>query len=460
MVTYGPSVGYQAMNAIKSTPLLGLLLLAGVRPASAQQGLGAVVCVGSEVETLASTGPVRRVIDKDTEVVYRVGVRLADQEEVEEGLLAELSGSGEARCVRSDREHGHVVVVSYQGVVRQDLAIDPEDPRYQLFSVGYGTSWEEAEENATRLDGRFTTNYDGGGYEVLVRESWAVAAAADREAARPAIETPRPAREGAGLPARGMGPGTVFRDCAACPQMVVVPAGSFMMGSPGSEAGRYSDKGPRHNVTIGSAFAAGVYEVTFAEWDACVRAGGCGGYRPEDEGWGRRRRPVINVSWEDAQSYVEWLWRETGEGYRLLSEAEWEYVARAGTRTARYWGESESGQCRYANGYDRTAATSDLVACSDEYERTAPAGSFQPNAFGLYDVLGNVWEWTEDCWNDDYSGAPAEGSAWRLGECSRRVLRGGSWNYLPRYLRSASRLWDSAGNRSYFNGFRVARTMN
>ena len=454
------------MNTTQSTSLLGLLLLAGVRPGSAQQGLGAVVCVGSEVETLASTGPVRRVIDKDTEVVYRVGVRLADQEEVEEGLLAELSGSGEARCVRSDREHGHVVVVSYQGVVRQDLTIDPEDPRYQLFSVGYGTSWEEAEENATRLDGRFTTNYDGGGYEVLVRESWAVAAAADREAARPAIETPRPAREGAGLPAGGMRPGTVFRDCAACPQMVVVPAGSFMMGSPASEAGRDSDEGPRHNVTIGYAFAVGVYEVTFGEWEACVRAEGCGGYRPRDEGWGRGRRPVMNVNWEDARGYVRWLSGETGEGYRLLSEAEWEYVARAGTRTARYWGESESGQCRYANGYDLTSDAEwawdlwDPVACTDRYAATAPIGMFEPSAFGLYDVLGNVLEWTEDCWNENYSGAPTDGSAWRFGDCSQRVMRGGSWNASLGQLRSAQRVGDRAELRHSTFGFRVARTIN
>ena len=244
----------------------------------------------------------------------------------------------------------------------------------------------------------------------------AVAAAAAREAA---ITSGRP--------------GTVFRDCAVCPEMVVVAAGSFMMGSPTWEEGRFDDEGPQHRVTIGSPFAVGVYEVTFAEWDACVGAGGCGGYRPEDEGWGRGRRPAINVSWDDAQGYVQWLSRETGEQYRLLTEAEWEYVARAGTTTARYWGDSESGQCRNGNGYDRTSHAeygwdwNEPVACSDGYVDTAPAGSFQPNAFGLYDVLGNVWEWTEDCWNDDYSSAPTDGSAWQSGDCSPRVLRGGSW---------------------------------
>ncbi len=260
-------------------------------------------------------------------------------------------------------------------------------------------------------------------------------------------------------------PGMVFRDCSACPEVVVVPAGSFMMGSPASEEDRWDEVGPRHRVTIGYSFAVGVYEVTFAEWGACVRAGACGRYRPEDEGWGRGRRPVINVSWEDAQEYVRWLSRETEADYRLLSEAEWEYVARAGTETARYWGASELGQCRHGNGYDRTGdAKHDLggtaVGCSDGYADTAPVGSYQPNAFGLYDVLGNVYEWTEDCWNGDYSGAPADGAAWRTGDCTLRVLRGGSWFIGPRGLHSAIRVRYLAGRRDFYNGFRVARTMN
>ena len=229
-------------------------------------------------------------------------------------------------------------------------------------------------------------------------------------------------------------PGRRFRDCGECPEMVVVAPGSYMMGSPASEAGRYDDEGPVHRVTIGYTLAVGVYEVTFAEWDACVGAGGCGGHRPDDEGWGRGSRPVINVSWEDAREYVAWLSRESGEAYRLPSEAEWEYAARAGTVTARYWGESESGQCGYGNGADAAYKTANpdiewtTVSCSDGYENTAPVGTFGSNAWGLYDVLGNVWEWTEDCWHDRYAGAPADGSAWRSGgDCFLRVLRGGSW---------------------------------
>ena len=246
-------------------------------------------------------------------------------------------------------------------------------------------------------------------------------------------------------------------------KMVVVPAGSYLMGSPSSEAGRRDAEGPQHRVTIRDSFAVGAYEVTFEEWDACVSAGGCGGYAPDDEGWGRGRRPVINVSWEDAQRFVAWLRTGTGEPYRLLSEAEWEYVARAESRTARYWGESSSAQCQYANGADQTAKRhrSDwtVASCDDGHFQTAPVATFNPNMYGLYDVLGNVWEWVEDCWNGSYQGAPSDGSAWERGDCSRRVVRGGSWSNGPRDLRSANRIRDETGLRDDDVGFRVARTL-
>ncbi len=265
---------------------------------------------------------------------------------------------------------------------------------------------------------------------------------------------------------RGAVAGERFRDCETCPEMVVVPAGSFMMGSPASEVERWDVEGPHHLVTIGAPFAVGAYEVTFANWDACVSVGGCGGYRPDDQGLGRGSRPVIHVGWEQAQAYVRWLSRETGEEYRLPSEAEWEYVARAGTTTARYWGENASGQCRHGNGADAAARAafpsppdSFFIGCSDAHAQTAPVGRFQPNPFGLYDVLGNVWEWTEDCWNESYSGAPADGSAWRAGDCSRHVLRGGSWLNGPGILRAAFRYGDSAELRNSDLGFRVARAM-
>ena len=197
-------------------------------------------------------------------------------------------------------------------------------------------------------------------------------------------------------------PGVIFRDCDQCPQMVVVPAGRFRMGDV-SGAGA-SDEKPVHDVILAAPFAVGKYEVTFAEWDACVAAGGCK-HRPEDEGWGRGSRPVIDVSWEDTQQYVGWLSRETGKPYRLLSEAEWEYVARAGTTTKYPWGD------------DIGTNRANCAGCGSQWDNkmTAPVESFEANAFGLFDTAGNVWEWVEDCWNGSYRGAPNDGSAWTSG---------------------------------------------
>ena len=249
---------------------------------------------------------------------------------------------------------------------------------------------------------------------------------------------------------RARNPGDTFRDCPECPELVVVPAGSFMMGSPDGEEDRDDDEGPLHEVRIAYPLAVGVYAVTFDEWDACVSDGGCGGYRPDDKGWGRGIRPVINVSWGDAQMYMKWLSWKTGKGYRLLSESEWEYVARAGTRTQYWWGD-EIG---------RNRASCD--GCRSRWdEQAVPVGSFSANAFGLYDVHGNVQEWVEDCWNSDYDGAPEDGSAWVSEDCDcdRRMVRGGSWYTPPQYLRSAHRDFLSADTESNDTGFRVARTL-
>ena len=271
--------------------------------------------------------------------------------------------------------------------------------------------------------------------------------------------------------------GSRFRDCEGCPEMVVVPAGSFMMGSPESEEGRRDTEGPVHRVAIDAPFAVGMYEVTTDEFsrfvsetghimgDACFifedgewkmkegRRWNSPGYRQTD------RDPVVCVRWHDAQTYVSWLRARTGAEYRLLSESEWEYVARGGTSTARYWGESESAQCRHENGADRQTGADWAIACDDGYSRTAPVGTYRENGYGLYDVLGNVLEWTEDCWNGSYAGAPTDGSAWERGECRRRVVRGGSWNNEPRILRSAHRYRVVIGNRLDIVGFRVARML-
>lgn len=255
-------------------------------------------------------------------------------------------------------------------------------------------------------------------------------------------------------------PGGAFQDCAACPWMIEVPAGSFLMGSPESEEGRHENEGPRHRVEV-AAFAAGVYEVTFDEWEACLAAGGCS-YAPPEVG-PRGLTPVMWVEWEHTQEYIAWLSRETGEEYRLLTEAEWEYAARAGSTTARYWGDSDRDQCRHANGFDRVGHDTignlyrQPVACDDGHGRRAPVGSYLPNAFGLYDMLGNVLEWTQDCWNGSYEGTPVDGTAWESGRCDIRVVRGGHYLDESRYLRSSVRWATDIANQQF--GFRVARDL-
>ena len=274
-----------------------------------------------------------------------------------------------------------------------------------------------------------------------------------------------------------LAPGERFRDCETCPELVVVRAGSYMMGSPASEEGRTVVEGPQHQVAIAGPLAVGAYEVTREQFGSFATATGyiagdscrvgVGDERKERVGAGWRdpgyeqtdEHPVVCVSWEDAQAYVKWLSRETAQEYRLLSESEWEYVARGGTNTARYWGETEEGQCTHANGADLRTGVGWAVSCDDRQRNTAPVGSYTANGYGLYDVIGNVWEWTQDCWNERYAGAPTDGRAWVNGECGVRVLRGGSWGNISGYLRSAIRIESATGYRSDLLGFRVSRTL-
>ena len=255
--------------------------------------------------------------------------------------------------------------------------------------------------------------------------------------------------------------------CPMCPEMVAVPSGSFTMGSSAAEiealtkefpSGKewWQAEAPQRKVTMSSVFAAGKFAVTFDEWDACVADGGCNGYKPADQGWGRGKLPVINVNWDDAKAYAAWLSRKTGKTYRLLSEAEREYVARAGTTTAFWWGNSISTQ--QANYYGNSTYAG---SAKGEYrQRTLPVDSFEANPWGLHQVHGNVWEWTEDCWHASYQGAPSDGTAWTTA-CtvgSRRVLRGGSWDYYPVSLGSASSR--NATDYRFDNlGLRVGRTL-
>ena len=249
--------------------------------------------------------------------------------------------------------------------------------------------------------------------------------------------------------------GRVFRDCPDCPEMVVVPARSFRMGSPGDEEGRFDNEGPVHGVTISRAFTVGRHEVTRGEFGRFVSAtgrdmsGGCvvwtgkewkteSGRSWRSPGFGQTERdPAVCVSWEDAKAYVKWLSSRTGKAYRLLSESEWEYAARAGTSTRYSWGD----------GIGKNRAN--CAGCGSRWDSrsTAPVGSFAANGFGLHDMHGNVWEWVEDCWNGRYDGAPRDGSAWLAGDCGKRVLRGGSWYHDPRYLRAANRSWNGTGLR-------------
>jgi formylglycine-generating enzyme required for sulfatase activity len=284
-------------------------------------------------------------------------------------------------------------------------------------------------------------------------------------------------------------PGTVFRDCPDCPEMVIIPAGDFMMGSSPEEAQRdlaaapksdYSareavlQEQPQHKVTIARPFSLSKFPVTKSEFAAFVQetgyepAPGCALfenlYRISAEATWRLpgfiqtgRDPVVCVNWQDAKAYIDWLNKKftnsakTGSDgpYRLPSEAEWEYAARAGTQTARWWGDP----------IGRNNAVCDGCGSDWDKKETAQVGSFHANPFGLYDVLGNVWQWTEDCWNENYVNAPTEGSPWTTGNCERRVGRGGDWANMPRVLRSATRSGLQSDLRTNLGGFRVAKTL-
>ena len=252
--------------------------------------------------------------------------------------------------------------------------------------------------------------------------------------------------------------GTVFRDCPACPEMVALPGGTFAMGSPPTEPalGR-SLESPQHQVTI-APLAVGKFHVTRADWDICVVEGGCPGPRKTIAGQGNF---TAEVTWDAAHAYTAWLSRKTGSTYRLPSEAEWEYAARGGRTTRYYWGDNESHD--YANyGMDTAclanAANGTNFACigatggRDRFAEEPPVGSFDPNPFGLYDMLGNAMQMIEDCWNFNYTGAPTDGRPWTSGDCSNHPVRGGNWFSGPQDIRAASRKYQNGG------GFRIVKT--
>jgi formylglycine-generating enzyme required for sulfatase activity len=246
---------------------------------------------------------------------------------------------------------------------------------------------------------------------------------------------------------RALKPKKTFKDCSECPEMIVVPGGSFMMGSRAIETGRNTNEGPQHRVTIEKPFAVSKFLITSKEWQACARQRGC--RDDADDNWGDEY-PVTGPSWNDAQSYVMWLSKLTRKSYRLLSEAEYEYVARAGVQTAYPWGEKIG------------TGNANCYACGSQWDnkRPAPVGSFAPNRFGLYEVVGNVQSFVEDCYHDNYHGAPTDGSAWTSGDCHWRVVRGGSFARNLVELRSAARQQHGTIDRYPDLGFRVFRALD
>jgi formylglycine-generating enzyme required for sulfatase activity len=299
------------------------------------------------------------------------------------------------------------------------------------------------------------------------------------------VETTEPAQAAAAPERSSAKPGAIIRDCADCPEMVVVPAGSFTMGSPPSEAGRADNENSQHRVTFASAFAVGKFEVTVSEFQKFVQASG---YRPTDYCWTDpdgdgiwynlawynwagpgfagytqgANDPVVCVTWRDAAAYAAWLSNKTGKTYRLLTEAEWEYVARAGKQTPYPWGSDLSGVCKGTNGADtrvlRLFPAWSGAPCDDGYTYTAPAGSYPANAFGIYDTVGNVMEWVEDCYRGNYDTTPTDGSAVG-GNCDSRVVRGGAWSVKTNDLRFADRSSYTPDGATISFGFRVARNL-
>ena len=249
---------------------------------------------------------------------------------------------------------------------------------------------------------------------------------------------------------RALEPGKAFKECPTCPEMVVVPPGSYTMGSPKEEIGRFPDEGPQRNVTFSHRFAVGRFAVSFDEWDACLADKGCNGFTPSTKQGAQGQQPVTAISWSDAKSYVSWLSTKTGKPYRLLAEAEREYVTRASSTTSYWWGD-EIGK-----------GNANCDGCGSKWDgkQSATVGSFKANAFGLHDLHGNVWEWVEDCYEGNYQGAPNDGSAKTTGSCVSRVLRGGAFNTPPRSLRSANRGRFRSDVRFLDIGFRVARALS
>ncbi len=254
-------------------------------------------------------------------------------------------------------------------------------------------------------------------------------------------------------PERVLKPGAVFKDCETCPEMISVPKGFYVMGLGGKNR-----HGPPSRIIINKSFAVGRYEVKFSEWLQCVKEKGCH-HQPDDHNWGAHERPVININLTQTKNFTRWLSSKTGYKYRLPSEAEWEYVARAGTTTKFWWGDNPGyGMANCRDCKSRVCCSPKNHSCCSK--STKPVGSFPPNQFGLYDTAGNVFEWTEDCWNANHKKRPTDSRARKNGDCMNRVIRGGSFYYFSRVARSYYRAKNPPGVKSYWLGFRVVRELD
>jgi formylglycine-generating enzyme required for sulfatase activity len=322
----------------------------------------------------------------------------------------------------------------------KDLVLLPAEPAGKISSKASDVElgfWDTIKDSETAADFQiYLDSYPGGQFLADAQARLAQLQAKKAEPlTRSAMITP------SGTALQSASPATLIRDCPLCPEMVPIPAGDFEMGATnGSPFER-----PVHHVSIRKPFYIGRREVTFDEWDACANEGGCP-YRPAAGDSGRGLRPVTDVDWNDAKAYLTWLSAKTGHTYRLPTEAEWEFAARAGSTTAYLWGSS----------FEKDRAN--CVDCNTiALGKAVESGTFGANGFGLFDMAGNAAEWVEDCWNETYNGAPADGSAWNKPNCRERVLRGGSFNSDKRYVRSSARFKYDYDVRYYANGFRAVR---
>ncbi len=332
----------------------------------------------------------------------------------------------------------------YVAVVSADVHVEPNLQSETVTELKHGNrvhvTGRTKDKNWYRI--RTDSGTTGFVYSKLLQEPVTVAPQPTPSPAPQPTQPPKPVVKPEGPPVAAHKTSTI-KDCSDCPELVVLQPGSFIMGDDGGDR----SERPAHRVRIGKAFAIGKYEVTMAQWNACVRAKACEAL-PQTESLSDKA-PAINVSWNDAEQYVQWLSKHTGQDYRLPTEAEWEYAARAGTQSRYWWGgKMESGK---ANCKD----------CGGAWSQEAPVNvdALPPNAFGIYGTSGGVWEWVQDCWHKSYRGAPTHGSAWTRAGCRENVIRGGSWRNDQSYSTSSSRFTYDSTVRFIANGFRVAKTL-